>query len=79
MTPMAYAVAPANKPCPVNRKPYAQNSSPRPTELDHFKRLIQFEVDVRELMSIYKSYSISEEVCQVLLTIEEQIYSEVNK
>ena len=50
------------------------------TELDHFKRLIQFEVDVRELMSIYKSYSISEEsLSQVLLTIEEQIYSEVNK
>ena len=49
-------------------------------ELDHFKRLIQFEVDVRALMSIYKSYSISEEfLSQVLLTIEEQIYSEVNK
>ena len=50
------------------------------TELDHFKRLNQFECDVRELMSIYKSYSISEEsLSQVLLTIEEQIYSEVNK
>ena len=50
------------------------------TDLDHSQRLIQFEVDVRELMSIYKSYSISEEsLSQVLLTIEEQIYSEVNK
>ena len=50
------------------------------TDFDHSKRLIQFEVDVRALMSIYKSYSISEEfLSQVLLTIEEQIYSEVNK
>ena len=35
---------------------------------------------MRELMSIYKSYSISDEsLSQVLLTIEEQIYGEVNK
>ena len=50
------------------------------TELDHFKRLNQFECDVRELMSVYKRYNISEEsLSQVLLTIEEQIYGEVNK